>query len=87
MRWIVQMGERGRLVVPAAARRALGVGAGDQLVLELDGEEARLVPARTAVSRFRGMFRGRYGDRSLVDELIAERRSEAEREADTLAGR
>jgi AbrB family looped-hinge helix DNA binding protein len=76
-RHVVQLGERGRLVLPAPLRRVLDLETGDQLVLELEGPAVRLTPARTVVGRFRGAFRGRYGERSLADELLAERREEA----------
>lgn len=79
VRYIAQLGERGRLVLPAQLRRALGLGAGDNVVLELEGEEVRLVPSRTVAARFRGLLGERFRERSLVDELIAERRGEAER--------
>lgn len=87
MRYVVQLGERGRLVLPAPLRRALGLEEGDQFMLELEDGAVRLVPARTIAGRFQGAFRGRYGGRSLADELLAERREEAAREAGTLAGR
>ena len=90
MRYTVNIGERGRLVLPAPLREQLGVGEGDRLllILEQDGS-VRLVPARTVAGRFQGMFRDRYGERSLADELLAERREEAAREAGdgALAGR
>jgi len=82
-RYIVQLGERGRLVLPAPLRRALALETGDQLVLELEEGAVRLVPARTLAGRYQGAFRGRYGERSLAEELLAERREEAVREAGT----
>jgi AbrB family looped-hinge helix DNA binding protein len=86
-RYTVQLGERGRLVLPAPLRRALGLQEGDRFVLELEDGSVRLVPARTVAGRFQGAFRGRYGGRSLAEELLAERREEAAREAGTLAER
>lgn len=85
--YVVQLGERGRLVLPAPVRRLLGLEGGDQLVLELEDGAVRLTPARTVAGRFQGAFRGRYGGRSLADELLAERRQEAAREAGAPAGR
>lgn len=82
----VQLDDRGRLYLPAPLRERLQVDDGGQLLLTLQEDgSVRLVPARTVVSRFRGAFRDRYGDRSLVDELLAERRAEADREAAALA--
>lgn len=86
-RYVVQLGERGRVVLPAPLRRELELERGDQLVLEVEEGAIRLVPARAIAGRFQGAFRGRYGGRSLADELLAERREEAAREAVTLAKR
>lgn len=86
-RYVVQLGERGRVVLPAPLRRALELERGDQIVLELEEGGVRLVPARTVAGHFRGAFRDRYGGRSLADELLAERREEAARDGGTLAGR
>lgn len=84
---VVQLGERGRVVLPAPLRRALDLERGDQLVLELEEGAIRLTPARTLAAGFQGAFRSRYGRRSLADELLAERREEAARETGTLAKR
>lgn len=40
-----------------------------------------LVPQRNEVERLRGLFKDSSSDVSVVDELIAERREEARREA------
>ena len=71
----------GRLVVPAQFRRALGVEPGDELILALEKGELRIFTRRVAIRRAQGLVR-RYipGDRSLVDELIQERRAESSRE-------
>lgn len=72
----------GRLVIPAAYRRALGVSVGDEVILvqEDDGVVRIMTPAR-ALARARQAVR-RYvdADRRLADELIAERRRESEHE-------
>ncbi|MBK6639583.1 MAG: AbrB/MazE/SpoVT family DNA-binding domain-containing protein [Rhodocyclaceae bacterium] len=73
--------EGGRVVIPAEIRRALGIKDGDTVLFEqLDGEarittrEAQLRMAQALVRRYvpEGV--------SLADELIADRRAEAERE-------
>jgi AbrB family looped-hinge helix DNA binding protein len=77
----VQLGDRGRLVLPAEIRRRLKLKQGDELVVtvETDGS-LRLAGARHVVRETRGLYKSRTGKRSLVDELIAERRKEARRE-------
>ena len=78
----VQLGQRGRVVLPAAVRKRLGWRAGDRLVLIVeDSGEIRLASLRQQVQRCAGMFRHLVSPGvSLSDELIAERRGEAARE-------
>ena len=78
----IQLGERGRVVLPAELRKRLNLQAGDLLVAFVDDDdsEVRLVSAREIVRRTSGMYEDLAPGRSLVDELIAERRAEALRE-------
>lgn len=81
--YTMKMSEGGRVVVPAEVRRALGVSEGDMLVGELRDGEFVLTTKRArmeaAVRHFQKFCPPEPG-RSLVDELIAERRAEAARE-------
>lgn len=78
---MIKMGERGRVVIPAEARRNLGLEQGDDLLLEVtDGGELHLLPLAARVERLRGAWKDLAPGRSLADELIAERREEAKRE-------
>ena len=75
----VTVNENGRVVIPSAVRKALGIEPGDELVLrviepgtmEMTTLQGRLQAARELVRR--------YVDPgvSLADELIAERREAA----------
>jgi AbrB family looped-hinge helix DNA binding protein len=77
----VTLGERGRLVLPVRLRRRLGLSQGDRLLVTLDAEGGfRAVSAREQARRLRGLYRNLAPGRSLADELIAERRKEAQRE-------
>jgi len=71
----------GRIVIPAAARRAAGLNVGDEVVVRVEDGEIRIMSLRCAISRSQAIVR-RYipAERSLVDELIAERREESKRE-------
>jgi AbrB family looped-hinge helix DNA binding protein len=72
----------GRVLIPAKLRKELDVGPGDPVVLETRGDELYLRPYKTAIREAQAIIR-KYipdRDRSLVDELIEERRREAERE-------
>lgn len=71
----------GRVVIPAAYRRALGLQPGSEVIVLLDGSELRLVPIAQAIRRAQEIVRRHVPPgRSLADELIAERRAEAARE-------
>ena len=73
--------EGGRLIVPAAFRRAMGVAKGDMVVMELHGDELRVRPARSALRRIQESLRPLAPGEPLVsDELIEERRREAARD-------
>ena len=73
--------KHGRVVIPAAHRQALGLQGGDTVVLILEGNELQLISQKEGFRRAQEMVRKHVGDdRSLVDELIAERRAEAARE-------
>lgn len=76
-----RIAEGGRIVIPAEYRKALGLQIGDEVVLSLDEDEVRVYSIDAAIKRAQDLVR-RYvpAERSLVDELLADRRAEAERE-------
>jgi AbrB family looped-hinge helix DNA binding protein len=77
----VQLGDRGRLVVPARIRTRLRLTTGDRFILVIEPDDSiRLVNLRQQAQRLCGMFADVAPGRSLADELIAERRLEAQRE-------
>lgn len=78
----IQIGDRGRLVLPAKVRKRLNLRPGDELLLMVEPDGSlRLTNAQQAVRETRGLYRARARHRSLVDELIADRRKEARRES------
>lgn len=78
---MVKLGSNGRLVIPAAVRRALGVAEGDELSLAVVDDELRVTTIRAAVRRAQRVMAQRVpSERSLADELIAERRAAAANE-------
>ncbi len=70
----VVLGQQGRLVIPAEVRSALGLSPGDQLHLRLVGHSLVLERQQDAVAELRGRAAGVPATRSLVDELLSERR-------------
>lgn len=77
----VQVGAQGRLVIPAALRKALHLEPGDRLVARQEGEALVLERREAIQKRLQDRFRHIPNDVSLVNELIAERRAEAAKEA------
>jgi AbrB family looped-hinge helix DNA binding protein len=78
---LARLGEGGRLVIPADYRRALGVDAGDELLLILEDRTVRLLTPQEAIRRAQALIRSYIPEGlSLSDELIRERRGEVERE-------
>ena len=80
------IGPGGRVVIPAAYRKALEVDEGDYIVMQMDGDELRVVNDEKEFARVQAMI-ARYVPEgvSLVDELIAERRREAAAEEAEIA--
>ena len=77
-----QLGENGRIVIPSAFRKALGLKGGEVLTMRLDEDGLHIQTKRQALIKARAIVREHISaDRSLSDELIAERRLEAKREA------
>jgi AbrB family looped-hinge helix DNA binding protein len=70
----VVLGQQGRLVIPADVRAALGLSAGDRLHLRLSGRRVVLERPRDAAAELRGLGSAVPRSRSLVDELLTERR-------------
>lgn len=76
-----KMVEGGRVIVPAEFRRQMGVSKGDTLLFEMHGDELRIRAARSALRELQVKLKPyAISGGSVADELIAERRAEAERE-------
>ena len=62
----VQLGDRGRLVLPAEVRRQLQLREGDELVVTVQPDGSlRLASVRQVVRETRGLYQARTGGRSL----------------------
>lgn len=77
----VKVDEAGRVLVPAEFRKALGIKPGDHLIMRVEDGELRLWTFREATRRVREMIAPyTVPGRSVADDLIEDRRREAERE-------
>ncbi len=72
---------KGRVVIPASFRTALGLKVGDEIDLRIEDNEIRISTLQSRLERSRQRLRKFVKPgRLLSDELIAERRGAAKRE-------
>jgi AbrB family looped-hinge helix DNA binding protein len=76
-----RVGEKGRVVIPASFRQALGIKIGDEIVLRIEDNELRLSTFKSRLAQAQQRLR-RFvkPGRSLSGELIKERREAARHE-------
>ena len=80
----LRLGSQGRLVLPLALRRALGLKAGQELSAAVESGALVLRPPNRALEELKALWREVQPKRPgelLSEELIRERREEAAREA------
>jgi AbrB family looped-hinge helix DNA binding protein len=72
----------GRISLPAAFRKAVGLHEGGDVVVELAGDEIRIRSIDAVVARAQALARRLLGDdpEGSVDAFLAERKREAARE-------
>ena len=76
-----RVNENGRVVIPASYRKALGIKAGDKVILRMEDNELRITTMKRRIERAQRRVRQYVAPGvSLADELIAERREAAKRE-------
>ena len=76
-----RVNENGRVVIPAAFRKAMGINVGDEVVLRIEDNELRILTLKRRIERAQLLVRKHVKPgTSLVEELIAERREAAKRE-------
>jgi AbrB family looped-hinge helix DNA binding protein len=76
-----QIGQKGRIVIPAAMREALGMDVGDRVALRVEDGELRISTLRARIQRAQARARHYVKAGTLVsDELSAERREAAKNE-------
>ena len=72
---------KGQLVVPSKIRRKYGIKEGTRVNFVEEGDRIIFQPVtREYISSFRGIFKQKPGEKSVVQELIEESRAEKEKE-------
>jgi AbrB family looped-hinge helix DNA binding protein len=79
----LRLGKNGRIVIPASVRDALGLREGDTLVLTVGPRRGRLVleTEEMILARLHDLVGAAPEGELVSEELLRERREEAEREA------
>ncbi|MGB7201799.1 MAG: AbrB/MazE/SpoVT family DNA-binding domain-containing protein [Pyrinomonadaceae bacterium] len=76
-----KVNEGGRIVIPAKMRKALGIEVGKNVTLTLKNDLLEITTREKAFKRIEEMMKPHIKQgRSVVDELINERREEAKNE-------
>jgi AbrB family looped-hinge helix DNA binding protein len=77
----VKLDSQGRILIPTEIREELGMKAGDRITLLVEDGELVVLTFRAGIRRAQKIgLKYKLEGVSLVDELIAERRAEAELE-------
>ena len=81
-----KINQNGRIVIPAAIRKQMGVKTGESVLMEVEDGVLRMESHRARIRRIQEEFKKIIppGGMLMSDELIAERREEARREEEEL---
>ncbi|BAY21383.1 hypothetical protein NIES2100_11370 [Calothrix sp. NIES-2100] len=75
----IELGEQGNLVIPESIRHHLNLQPGEKLILTLEPDGSlRLASLKTQIQNLQGIYKDIAPGISLADELIQERRKEAQ---------
>jgi bifunctional DNA-binding transcriptional regulator/antitoxin component of YhaV-PrlF toxin-antitoxin module len=79
MSYRVQVAADGRIVMPKACREALHLTKGGEVLIQIEGDEARLLNLATAVKKAQELVKKKKQNRSesLTEALFKMRREEA----------
>ena len=76
----IRIAPNGRMVLPRAARAALGVTGAGVVVLSIEGGDVRLTSMQQSIKRAQDLYRQHAARDLPVEDFLAERRAEAGRE-------
>lgn len=67
----------GKIVIPSICKKALKISDGDELVFNISNDQVVISPVRLTLQKVRKLLKERNSSgKSLVDELLEERREE-----------
>lgn len=76
-----KLSENGRIILPAKCREAMHISPGETIIVRVENDEARIISKKNLLARAQAaVTKLTKGKKSLVDELIKMRRSEAQDE-------
>jgi AbrB family looped-hinge helix DNA binding protein len=55
-----RVNENGRVVIPASYRKALGIKAGDEVILRMEDDELRITTMKRRIERAQRLCQARY---------------------------
>lgn len=76
----LSIGPQGRIVIPAALRKALGLVQGNTLIARVENDQLVLEKPDNLLARLKSRFASVPDKVRLADELIAQRRRDARKE-------
>lgn len=77
----LSVGPQGRIVIPAALRKALGLVQGNTLIARIENDQLVLEKPDNLITRLKSRFASIPAKVQLADELIAQRRRDARKES------
>lgn len=70
----------GKIIIPSNCRKALNILDGDELLFDIQDKQIIISPVKFTLQKVRRLLKAHNGsDRSLVDELIQERKTGTKR--------
>ncbi|MEF3075351.1 AbrB/MazE/SpoVT family DNA-binding domain-containing protein [Methylobacter sp. Wu1] len=72
-----QVSAGGRIVIPAEIRRKMGIHSGDQVILSYHDGELHISTRKQRLKQAKAIVKACVGNISLAEQLIEERRAEA----------
>ncbi len=79
----VRVAPNGRMVLPRAARAALGVTGAGVVAVTVEGDVVKLTSMRASIARAQALYRAHVKDDQSSDAFLEARRREAAGDADT----